>query len=292
MAQHKDSISPAVFSQLRQTRFLVVLDGSLQAPENVVDPQSVIAPLFLPNDNRFPSVTDKTALIECLQLLKIMQNTVTADIVRERIQFISLAAGTTPEKVTGLSRKLLRLLHSSSFDCADLKINQNLKWLPTQEGLLHPAGCHDEHSHQKELFDQVLPLVAPSIRISSSLRDALGWSQPLPIRVLANQLSKALNLRPDEAHKRIEILIKELSQPERELVDKDFKRLHAAIANRPWVPVSGGRLVNTSHAVFSDTKAGFQAGFHEIPFIQIHQRKFLLRMGCSEEYGYLAFSNL
>ena len=283
MAEYRDSISPAVFSQLRQTRFVVVLDESVQAPENVVDPQSVIAPLFLQNDNRFPRMTDKTeALVKGLQLLQIMQNTLTTDIVRERIQFISSAGMTSENAIVELSRRLLRLLYRSHFDCADLKIHRNLKWLPTLEGLLHPASCHDEGSHQKELFDHVLSLVEPSIRISPSLRESLGWNQPLPIEVLANQLSEVINLQLDEARKKIEILIKELSQ--RELANKDLDLLHAAIANRPWVPVPGGKLADTSHAVFSG--ASSKAGFYEIPFVQKHQRTFLLRMGCSEKYSY------
>jgi hypothetical protein len=281
MVKHRDNIPPAIVNSLSQTPFVAVTDGSMQAPENIVDPRSDIADLFLPDDNRFPQTDGQETLIKYLRLLHRMRDTLTTDIVMERLRFISSATSKNRSDITALSRRLLKLLDISRFNCDKLRIDRNLKWLPTQKGLLDHESCHDEGSHPRALFDQVLSLVEPGITISPLLRAALGWNKPLPIQVLADQLSKVLDLRDDDTYGKIEILIKELSQ--RDLSDNDFHGLCNVIANRPWIPVSGRNLVDTFHAVFSG--ASPHVGFYQIPFVQGNQREFFLRMGCSEKYN-------
>jgi hypothetical protein len=291
MAKYKHNIPPYLVSVLGRTPFVVDTVGKVKSPEKLVDPQSDIAPLFLPNDHRFPCMTDdsgQATLIKHLQQLHVMQKTLTTDIAMERIRFISSAI---PENGShhdmtmrsDLSQKLLEHMYSSKFDCDDLRLDENLKWLPTQEGLLRPADCHDENSHKRELFDQVLSVVT-GIRISHSLKVALGWHKPLSFQTLADQLSKVLNLQPDEVYGKIQILIEEFSQ--RDLSDDDFHRLRNIVANHSWVPVYGGSLADTFHAVFSGAspKVGFyQIGGHP------SQKKFLLRMGCSEKYYHIRY---
>ena len=287
MAKHRDEISPSMLNTLRRTPFVVVTDGSLQSPESVVDPQSVIGCLYLTDDNRFPQMADKhqEALIDNLRLLRAIQDTLTADIVMERVQFISstISGSKNASVISALSRRLLELLSSPRFNCSSLAIDQNLKWLPVQNHLLSPKCCHDKDSHQRELFDHVLPLLDIGFTISPSLRLVLGWDKPLPFHILAEQLLKVLDLQHDEAYRRIEILIKELSERLHDLDDDNLHRLRTVVESRPWVPVSCGYLADTSHAVFSG--ASPTVGFYEIPFIQRNQREFLLRMGCSEKYN-------
>jgi sacsin len=94
---------------------------------------------------------------------------------------------------------------------------------------------------------------------------------------------KAVDLEREEAYRKVEIVVKELVWRLADLSDDELHELRAVVRNRQWVPVSGGRLTDTLHAVFINASPSI--GFYEIPFVQANQREFLLRMGCSERFG-------
>jgi sacsin len=280
MIENQDRLSRDIFKTLGQTSFVTATDGSLQSPAHIIGPESDIACLFSAEDNRLPRVESQQEkiLVSKLQSTGVLQKTLTAEVVLERISFISSTPNTSD-----LARQLLKLLHRSGFDCTGLRIGPKLQWLPAQGNLLSPERCRDGDSHQKELFDEVLPLLDPDLKISPSLRMALCWDQPLPVRVLAEQLSKAVNLEREEAYRKVETVVKELVRRLDDLSDDELHQLRGFMRNRCWVPVSGGKLTDTLHAVFIN--ASPSVGFYEIPFVQANQREFLLRMGCSERFG-------
>ena len=276
MYQNHNRLPPSIFQYLQQVPFIIVADGTMQSPGNVVDPKSELAGLFTHSDHYLPCISQQVALVGDISALRLFRSDLAVDIVQERIQFISLNNSST-NGITGIARNLLSLLYRSGLDCTQLDIPLEAKWLPTAGGILGPQECRDRGSSTPELFDEVLPLVDRNITISSSLRTSLGWDEPIPLCILTKQLELLLQ-RPNP-YKKLKVLIKEFAR--RLLTDEHIHNLCIITSDLPWVPTSSGRLAKTSHAIFSSTSD--LPGFHQVsPTLAEPTRKFLLRMGCTD----------
>jgi len=180
MFQNHDHLPPSLLQDLQKIRFVISADGTMQSPGNMVDPNSALADIFTSGDHRLPCLSRPGDLVRDLSSLRLFRSELTADIVQERIQFISLNSSSV-DGIRGIARNLLSLLYSSRFDCTQLNIPLEAKWLPTDNGILGPQGCRDHGSNTPELFDEILSLVDRDIAISSSLRRSLGPGMSLSL---------------------------------------------------------------------------------------------------------------
>ncbi|KAJ7058193.1 hypothetical protein C8F01DRAFT_1149905 [Mycena amicta] len=279
IVRNRDSLPPSLLKDLQQVPFVPVLDGTMREPAYVVDPtNSELLTLYAENKDRLPAVTpDDLVILRHLRSLDLITVALTVEMAAERIRYISSCSG-LPQART-LSMFLLSLLQTSTLDCSSLEIPPNAKWLPTAAGLVDNNGCFDVG--RRELFDEVVPVLDPSVTISLSLRTKLGWDQPIPFSILRDQFRAVVVGGATTAAVKLDCLIRELS--DRNLSDVEIAELAAITVGRQWVPLAPGRLISSDLAIFSTT-LGLR-GFHRIPVsLADHPqiRKFLVRMGCAD----------
>ncbi|KAK7018615.1 BTB domain-containing protein [Favolaschia claudopus] len=261
MVRNRDAVPPAVLNTLRQAVFVPVLDGTLRSPAHVID----------------PTKSDLLLVLRHLRSLGLLAASVTAEIVTERIEFIS-SRSTLPESKT-LSIQILAMLYTSAPDWMAISIPPDAKWLPTAGGLVSRGQCF-EAAQQPELFDEVVPVLDRDVKVSPSLRIVLGWDQPIPMQILLGQLRAVLQSGRASTLK-LDCLIREFSV--RALSDTDIIEVSNITSGKAWIPVASNRLASTNFAVFQSTSG--LAEFHQIPFSLADQsdvRKFLVRMGCTD----------
>lgn len=178
-----------------------------------------------------------------------------------------------------LARCLLQIVVATNYDCSNLKINLDLRWLPTKDHLHSSRECHHSNAHPSEFFDECLPVVEVET-LSVSLMTALQWDKPIPVATLKSQLGKVI--QHNGMHDKLLALIRELSF--RELSHDDHNDLRTITCHRPWIPISQECTATTSRAIISK-RLGEVPGFYAIPSILIDVdriRKFLKEMGCTE----------
>ncbi|KAJ7475161.1 hypothetical protein B0H11DRAFT_2034382 [Mycena galericulata] len=276
MVRSRDSLPPNLLKSLHKSAFILVLDGTLQSPEHVIDPTKAdLVAIYSESKDRIPlTLPDDLLILRHLRTLGLLPATLNVDMVAERIQFIS-----TSSKSTALATQLMTMLYTSNLDCTSLQIPLEAKWLPTNRGLVSRGECFDIVK-RPELFDEVFAVLDRGILLSVSLRTALGWDEPISIPVLNNQLRAILHSGRASTLK-LDSLIREFSA--RALSEADVTEISKITAHTAWIPISSGRLAPTNYAVFSSTFG--LAGFHQIPFTladRAQVRNFLLRMGCTE----------
>ncbi|KAF8131271.1 hypothetical protein K438DRAFT_1739837, partial [Mycena galopus ATCC 62051] len=279
MVRNRDALPPALLKFLHTVVFIPVLDGTLQSPAHVIDPTKPdLVAIYSESKDRIPTMqADDILILRHLRALRLLTATLTVDLVAERIQFISCRSTSLESRL--LATQLLSMLHTSAMDCTSLAIPIEAKWLPTASGLVGRGECFDA-VQQPELFDEVVPVLDRDVKLSPSLRTALGWDQPISMSILLAQL-RAIIRSGHASTLKLECLIKEFSA--RQLTDAEVAELTSITFGRAWIPIASNRLVSTNYAVFASTFG--LAGFYQIPFSladQPHIRGFLQRMGCTE----------
>jgi hypothetical protein len=291
MVQHRDTLPPRLLTLLDSAKFIPVADGTLQAPEWVIDsnPKSPLIALYPGNSDRIPKGTEEVAVVvRQLRTLGLLRDKLTAAIITERIGFIS--SSSQDESAAKLAVRLLDVLYTTGFDCSTIEFSPDAKWLPTNAGLLGHEQCLDADLIRPDLFDEVLPLLSSNVQISPSLRKAFSWDKPLPLSTLTLQLQNLI-LHPEGTPgiaKKLKSVIKELAV--RELSDEDVKNIRLIVGDQKWIPISSTRVSDTAHAVFVLPVP--LKGFCEIPSSITDReevRAFLRKMGCSERLGSFRF---
>ncbi|KJA15458.1 hypothetical protein HYPSUDRAFT_172585 [Hypholoma sublateritium FD-334 SS-4] len=277
MEIHRRQVPPFVLDMLKQVAFVAVLDGSRRQPKDVIDPFSPIAPLYATSPERNARKTNPSdqAIIQALHSLKLMQHTLTVDIVQDRIGYV--ASTPSSSLSISLSRNLLTLVSQTHLDYTKLIISPEQRWLPTSQGLRGSAECRDTAQLSRHLFDEVLAILE-SFDLPRSLRQALGWDQPLPTHVLFQQLAKVLGNDGDIFSVVCDI-IKQIGR--RVLNDDELERLKDITQNRKWVPTSDGQLSDSSSAIFS--KPVPDSGFFQIFHADGQTMALLRKLGCSDK---------
>ncbi|KAF8063582.1 hypothetical protein FPV67DRAFT_1630231 [Lyophyllum atratum] len=275
IAKNKIKLPGELLSKLGKTPFVVTPGGARRSPNDLIDPDSPLGPLFSKDSDRFPRMQDweQRKLVDDLRSINLMQTTLSNDLIKERIRFI------TTHNDREVARSLLRVMYSMRFRLTKMP-EIYAKWLPTSKGLLAPDKCrHDPH--RMELFDQVLTPLDGDIKTDGSFQEVFGWDQPLQISVLVAQLSHMLIVAPPEnAYRSIYSIVQELMN--RRLSKDDVAMLCTTISGRAWIPVSDGKrqLASTIDAVFSGEDPA--VGFFQIPFTGSKAVEFFKSMGCSE----------
>ncbi|KAF8638386.1 hypothetical protein AX17_002247 [Amanita inopinata Kibby_2008] len=269
---------------LRKNKFLRTTGGVLQSPSSIIDPSSSIAKLYTGscnherlarNDDRFDE-----QILSNLRALQLIEKTLTANIVQERISYIS--SNHTSPTARDIALSLLSLMNDTSFMCTGIHVNQKMKWLPTAKGLVSSSECVESGRRDTDLFDEVLTTLDSSIRITASFKALLDWDEPLELDVIKKQLTHVLEgSRSESSHRKIRAIIGELGQ--RNLSDGNIKSLQGIVAQRPWVPTASAELAPHSRAVFVSVPD--RSGFYEIGFPSYENQicRFLERMGCQKK---------
>ncbi|KAM6499265.1 hypothetical protein JOM56_004773 [Amanita muscaria] len=272
-----------VVQVLQKTAFLLATDGSSQSPENVIDPKSPLADLFPHGckDSRVPVNDDEydNRLFDDFRALHLTKTTLEADLVQERISYIS-SNSSSPEAIT-VASSLLKLMNKLRFSHHGLSIDPNMSWLPTANGLSTSKQCINSGRRDTDLFDEVLVTLDESISISPSFKELLDWNKPLPLDILATQLRRVLESSlSDVQSRKIRNIIKELSN--RQLSDADVQVIRTAADGRAWIPTKSGQLAQPSRVVFVNVEDS--SGFHEAAFSKIDKEiyQFLCSIGCLE----------
>ena len=277
---HRHSTPPSILQKLRQRSFVYTIDGTTHAPNDVIDPSSSLVALFPQSNDRLARTSNKVEklIVDYLSYLDLLQSSLTGDIIKERIQYVSRR--TEPL----VAKALLKAIRSSSFDCRSIDIDLHARWLPTAQGLLNSSECRPSSFLEDEmsLFDQVLHVLEDGITVSASLRVALGWDRPIPFDILVKQLDRVLT---KNMTRKVSPIIRELSK--RELSVSDLNALRGVTSTRGWIPQSGqpNVLISTADAVISHPIK--KAGFLQISATLLDRREvesFLRRMGCSDKY--------
>ncbi|KAJ7034674.1 hypothetical protein C8F04DRAFT_1100594 [Mycena alexandri] len=279
MVRSRDSLPPNLLKSLQKAMFISVVSGTLQSPERCIDPTKPdLVAIYSESKDRIPTThAEDLPVLRHLRSLGLLPATLTLDIVAERIHFLSSRSALAESRP--LAIQLMNMMHSSALDCTSLEIPLDAKWLPTSRGLVGRGECFDVSKHP-ELFDEVLSVLDRGVKLSPSLRTALGWDQPISMTILQNQIREILSSGRASTVK-LDYLIKELSS--RTLSEADITELSVLTFGKPWIPIASGRLAPTNYAVFSSTVG--LAGFYQIPFglaDQASVRDFLVCMGCTE----------
>ncbi|KAF5378086.1 hypothetical protein D9615_007575 [Tricholomella constricta] len=274
MARWRSKVPWELIEKLKNTPFVATTRGQKRCPGDLIDPESPLENLFAKDSDCFPWVQGvaERKLVGDLRSLGLMQSALSTNIVKERIGFI------VAHRDQRYARRLLGVIYQTGFKLTSMP-EITSQWLPTPKGLLSPGECRDDPYH-KELFDHVLSSLDHDVNTDRSLRELLGWNQPISLNVLVKQLSCMMALPEEQSYSRVYLIIKELIQ--RSLSEENVAALRNAVSDRAWVPVPGirSRLVPTEHAVFEGEDPS--VGFFQVPFAGSRERTFFMRMGCSE----------
>ncbi len=271
VAQNKSRIPPFIVDMLRTKAFVLANDGSYCKPGDIVDPDSPISSLYL-GSGCYPAreTALQAAVVRYLKAIGFMKASLTQEIVKERIDFIS------SDGSIGLARNLLALLETSSMDLSQVQIDLEAKWLPTDRGLCGAKECRHGVLSSSALFDKVLAVLEP-YRIPQSLQIALDWDKPIPFEVLVKQLD--LVLASEKDYDTVVEIIKEFGQ--RQCTDEELASLEEVIRDRSWVPTTDYTLADTKSAVFKFSPTMLNSGFSQVK-LDLKSERFLRRMGCAD----------
>ena len=276
----RHSTPPYILQKLRQRPFVYTIDSTAHAPDDVIDPSSSLVALFPGSNDRLArrSSNVEKLIVEHLASLGLLQSSLTGDIIKDRIQYVS--QHTAPP----VAEALLKVIRSSNFNCQSVDFDPQARWLPTAQGLLNSSECRPYSTWEEKLslFDQVLHVLEGGITVSASLRVALGWDRPIPFDILVKQLDRVLTKNMST---KVTPIIRELSK--RKLSVNDLDTLREVTSNRGWIPQSGhpDALISTADAVISHPIK--KAGFYQISATLLDRREvedFLRTMGCSDKY--------
>ena len=276
----RHSTPPYILQKLRQRPFVYTIDSTTHAPNDVIDPSSSLVALFPGSTDRLARRSNNVEklIVEYLASLGLLQSSLTGDIIKDRIQYVS------QHTATPVAEALLKVIRSSNFNCQSIDFDPQARWLPTAQGLLNSSECRPCSTWEEKLslFDQVLHVLEDGITVSASLRVALGWDRPIPFDILVKQLDRVLTKNMSS---KVTPIIRELSK--RKLSVNDLDALREVTSNRGWIPQSGDSnvLISTADAVISHSIK--KAGFYQISATLLDRREvedFLRTMGCSDKY--------
>ncbi|RXW22303.1 hypothetical protein EST38_g3550 [Candolleomyces aberdarensis] len=279
IASHQPGLTYALKQSLRSERYAYSSLGTREAPQTLIDPSSLLHPLYINDKKRLHSSQDEEdrSIAESLAKLKLLDKAMSAGNIIDRIQHIASNASFED------AIKLLNIIYDHGFNCRSLALDKSSRWLPTQkETLAAAAECRPGKgttSEELHLFDKVLELVHSRAMVSPSLRTVLGWDDPIPVDVLLEQFREVLDNPEADVYHRVKNLIKELSS-RRDLTTEQWSSLHQLLENREWVPTSEHTLVESWQAVFSSSFQGVYMVAPDLSIIGSESRDFLTELNC------------
>lgn len=280
----RDVLGLGIYTKLAQTEFVPARDGTIQAPQNLVDPTCDVANILLPNENSHYLATmqgeTQTLIISTLTEMQVLSRNMKQSFIQESIMYASMAERNANSR-SSMSRAIIKVLVLSGWDCSGLIECFDAEWLPTSMGLKRPTECRDHHD--RKLFDLILPVLDSDLKVSvpSSLRAALGWNEPIPFFIICEQLREILEISTISNSIRQDYLITLIDEIiRRNISDLEISSLQSIVRDKEWIPVGRGNLAFTDDVVFSSSDPSI--GFYQASNDRHGWEQFLRRMGCSE----------
>ncbi|KAF9523036.1 hypothetical protein CPB83DRAFT_863634 [Crepidotus variabilis] len=319
----RSRIPPYIFDTIACTPFVMAEDGTLRTPVEMIDEDGAVSVLYDTkaderDQTKFPSKTSllQKKVVKCLKELDLIQSELTIEILRERIQYISISShydgSQTDRHIPHLAMRLLKLICSSrwsqSNDALEVKqmnIDLNLRWLPTNQGIRNPMECrpgkgfNTTPAHSSLLFDLVLgeleladyAVGGTKETLPAAFIEKFGWDQPISTRVLIQQLDEVLKVSTGDhqypSYEATVEIMKELSHRASVLdhatLGGDDDLLRSVTRDRKWIPTTSNTLEVPTDVVFDIEPVSLKAGF-----LQINSggnenlKKFLRTLGCTE----------
>ncbi|KAI0739601.1 hypothetical protein C8Q80DRAFT_1240735 [Daedaleopsis nitida] len=276
-----------VMEKLRASRIVPVGTGDrLLTPQDVIDPQShPISELVPPGD---PSALfDDGSGIACtLMQLGFLRRELDVKYVGDRIRYISNLPEFEKVLASDAARRLLHVLEAGWFNCSGVGYDPELSWIPTKAGLKRPEDTRD--TTYRLLCDRVMPMLDLSAPIESkTLRRMLGWDQPIPYDILAEQLRRVLSepLSLPERSRYLTRLTREFGRRFPSLVPAQIRELATVMTSEYCVPTEGGELQRPRFVVFKLSPR--LRGFGQVSPELLHTggvEEFLLSVGCTKRH--------
>ncbi|KAJ2918885.1 hypothetical protein MD484_g1553, partial [Candolleomyces efflorescens] len=280
IASHQSRIIPRLKKSLGSEKYAYSSLGIREVPQTLIDPSSPLYPLFVNDNRRLHSLRDEEerSIANSLSQLGLLDKSLSANNITDRIHHISSTAS-----FNGAVR-LLNIIDEHSFNCRHLFLDNSLRWLPTQkQTLVTAAECRpgrEATSEELHLFDKVIELVHSSAMISPSLRNALGWNEPIPVDILLRQFRVVLDHPEGDVYDRVKNLIKELSRRQRSLTTDQRSSVRSLLEKKKWVPTSEYTLVETWQAVFSSSFQGIYTVAPDLSGEGSETRDFMIQLDC------------
>ncbi|CAG8752464.1 9447_t:CDS:1, partial [Acaulospora colombiana] len=166
-------IPASVLDRLETISFVIAGDSKISAPKKLLDPVCEAASLYSPNDRYVPK--DETRIVDALRTLGAFKTTIDPEMALERIEFISSHSDLITRH--NLAMKLFSLIQTSSFNLLELKVDDRLEWVPSDDfKVVRPSECYDPLIYPLSLFNRVAKVIQPSLIVSLPLRSLLGWN--------------------------------------------------------------------------------------------------------------------
>ncbi|TFK17335.1 hypothetical protein FA15DRAFT_661518, partial [Coprinopsis marcescibilis] len=282
LASQGERLSTQVVESLKKSKFLCAANGSLAAPEDLIDPSNPLYPLYSTERHRIPSTSNpiQSETVEAVAKLKLLNRAMTVKNVTDRIHWISNNHD-NPEYIDK-SLQLLRIIDEQGYHCGSLTLDPSLKWIPTRDNKLVSANeCRPDprNNERLSLFDRVLKIVHSKAIMSEPLKKVLGWDQPIATSVLIGQLRLVVDNK--ESCQRVIDILKHLGS--QTLTGGEVDKLKNGLDGKRWVPTSHDCLVEPSFAVMQHSFP--EAGIYEIEYT-LRQRSgvvnLLKTLGCSD----------
>ncbi|KAJ7578057.1 hypothetical protein C8J56DRAFT_869498 [Mycena floridula] len=270
---------PDLVETLRNTTFVPVANLRQRfKPADLVEPQSILGPLYAGESGKFPVANSRLSDMHlyAMQINQLFAHKLSPLIISNRVDYT--ARHLDHQKAEILLELLDDHWEQSFAGVADLSTRP---WMPAKRpGESQLSTCSANQCRDQldaHLFDLVLPVVPRRIR-TYGLRQALGWTNEIPFRFVHDQLLAVLNSTCDAT--KISDIILHLSR--RDISSQDLQHLKESLQGRKWIPVVHSGLEDTEHSLLSETSLSPMFDSAKIELRSGDAQKFLLQMGCAD----------
>lgn len=208
-----------------------------KCPRDTVEPNSPVAELFFPDENRIADVSFFTRHRDKLLQLG-MVGSINQEVVLERIE----QYGSSEHSVEEITEKVQKLLAGCATPPPLSDRLRQISWLPArllegETGLYSPEECRGPRF--EKLVRYIMPVVV--LHITKAWGSHFGWDQPFPQPVILDQLKAAVEAHDDEV---IEDLIKR-----KHISVDDFP---AELTTMNWIPSTSGTYCSPANIFLDD----------------------------------------
>lgn len=239
--QNFDLLSAVCKDELSQAKIVPVPEptGTIlrKCPKETVEPNSLVAALFFPEENR---ITEKSFFDQYRG--QLIQLGVVCDINREVVLERVEEYGRSKHSVEEIDEKVQKLMSGCTIPPALPARLRQVRWIPARpfEGkldLYSPEQCRGQKS--EKLVRYIMPVA--EFHITKAWSSCFGWDRSLPQAVVLRQLEKAVDVCDDEV---IEHLIKQ-----KHILVEEFPE---KLKTMKWIPSTSGTYCSPANIFLDD----------------------------------------
>lgn len=239
--QHFTLLSEQCSAELSRAKIVPVPGPSgtilRKCPRDTVEPNSAVAGLFFPDENKIAEVPFFTRHRDKLLHLGMVCS-INEEVVLERIE----KYGNSEHSLEDITEKVQKLIAGCATPPSLPARLRRISWLPARpfEGetnLYSPEECRGPRF--EKLVRYIMPVA--TFHITKAWSSRFGWDQPFPQPVVLRQLKEAVKVHDDEV---IEHLIK--------LKHITVDEFPAELATMKWIPSTSGTYCSPANIFLDD----------------------------------------